>query len=241
MHLFFWKHTQNTSVTLLLFIKNFYFIYLLRNILLYIYYVIYYYLFIYTNIHLYYDQNYKLNNVYNILVNRLELYMEDYNLTQEDIVYVELSFRKKDKVLLSEFSCDKDQLKHIDNNLILNTNKLINIPISINEDSLGKPLDVEINNGLITNIKIYIDKSFTNASPSRIDNLNKSDLVNFLTIIKEQNVYIRANHKDNINFFDSNYKFYFTRDEKKNLFVLVVKVIYNDSIDKIFFIWYYDK
>lgn len=53
-----------------------------------------------------YDNIYKLTDIFDTVVNRLEEYMEDYDLKEDEIVYVELSFRKKDKVLLSEFSYD---------------------------------------------------------------------------------------------------------------------------------------
>ncbi|RYE15201.1 MAG: hypothetical protein EOP34_04155 [Rickettsiales bacterium] len=133
------------------------------------------------------------------MIKRLNLYMEEYELTNNSIVYVELSFRKKDKVLLSEFSINKERLTHIPNNDIDSTKKVLNIPISIEPGSLGDPLEVEITNGLISNIKLIIDKN----------------VIDILYLIKEKSSFIGKNHKDNITSFDSGYKFYLNRDEKK--------------------------
>ena len=102
--------------------------------------------------------------------------MEEYLLSEEYIIYVELNFRK-DKVLLSEFKSNEDLTKipPINKKKMDRDNKLLNIPISINENSLGKPLSVDIDNNLITNIKIMID----------------DNVVNFLSLIREKSSYIR--------------------------------------------------
>ena len=79
--------------------------------------------------------------------------MEDYDLTSDSIVYVELSFRKKDKLLLSEFTLNKETLTHVPKKDIVSVKKLINIPISTDPNYLGNPLEVETTNGFISNIK----------------------------------------------------------------------------------------
>jgi hypothetical protein len=142
----------------------------------------------------------SLRGVYYILVQRLEQYMEEYILKEQEIVYVELSFRRKHKVPIPEFSFGgKNKLPHIDKDTFNKTKKDLNIPFSINEESLGIPLSVEINNGFITNIILKFD----------------NNVINFLSLIKEKSGYIRTNHMDQITSFDSNYKFYLNRDAAK--------------------------
>ena len=110
---------------------------------------------------------------------------------------------------------DKRELSHIENEVIDDDKKLLNIPVSINEDFLGKPLDVEISNGFITNIILIIDYT----------------TINFLELIREKSS-LNKKHKDSLTNLDSNSLFYFIRDEKKNSFVLAIKIIDNKSVDK---------
>jgi hypothetical protein len=51
--------------------------------------------------------------------------MEDYDLTSDSIVYVELSFRKKDKLLLSEFTLNKETLTHVPKKDIVSVKSLL--------------------------------------------------------------------------------------------------------------------
>ena len=89
------------------------------------------------------------------------------------------------------------------------------MPVSINEDSIGKPLSVNVSNGVITNINITInDKQ-----------------VNFLDLIRDRAKVLRLNHKDNITHFDENFRFYLLKD--KSDFVLAIKKLSANSIDKI--------
>lgn len=179
-----------------------------------------------------YDKTYRLDDVYNTLQQRLEGYMEEYDLIEDDIVYIELIFRKKDKSLLSEFSQDFKNIKHLDNSAVIDTNKLINIPISVNENFLDQYLPIDTVDGKITNIKIYIGEKFNYASSIKTNELKESDKKNFLEVINGKNKYLRSNHMDNIKVFDDKYKFYLIKEDKR-FFVLAVKVYDENSIDKI--------
>ena len=77
----------------------------------------------------YTDYN-ELSLIYRNVAIRLEEYMESYDLVQDDISYIELSFREKDKVLLSDISIDKN-ITHIENKVIDTDKKLLTIPVSI--------------------------------------------------------------------------------------------------------------
>ena len=105
-----------------------------------------------------------------------------------DVVYIQILFRLKDVKLLSEFSLDRPSHVSVPENIM--GEKILNIPVSVNRDSLGKPLTVLVDNGFITNIILNI--------------LGKD--VNFLDIIKEKAKYLPTNHKDNIRSFDDNFK-----------------------------------
>ena len=144
---------------------------------------------------------------------RLIQTMIDYNLTEDDIVYIQVTFRQKDKKLLSEFSLDNLSLIPKPEFSLVETN--LSIPVSINEDYLGKPLPVDILNGVITFIHISID----------------GKVVNFLDIIKNNAKVLRANHKDNITCFDEKFKFYLLKD--KYDYVLAVKILGADTVDKL--------
>lgn len=88
---------------------------------------------------------------------RLNQYFDDYNLTEYDIRYVQLAIRQKDKKLLYEFFIYKDipvYISDVDNNFIKDN---LSISISVNEDSLGKPLDVKVTNGAISHLYLEID------------------------------------------------------------------------------------
>lgn len=75
-----------------------------------------------------------------IVHQRLEVLLDEYNISAEDIRYVMISFRQKDQKLLSEFSLnEKDHISTPDFKLA--ENKLI-VPVSVNEESLGIPLRV---------------------------------------------------------------------------------------------------
>ena len=156
-------------------------------------------------------------DVDNLLISvtcRLEDYLSAYNLSEDSIVYVQISFRQKDNKLLSEFSLDKPS--HIPNTDLISTEKIISLPVSINEDSIGKPLDVTVSNNIITNISLNI----------------KGNEVNFLDIIKSKaKSFGNRSHKDNITSFDEDYKFYLLRD--KHEYVLAIKTLTTDSVDKI--------
>lgn len=153
------------------------------------------------------------NQLFGIVIQRIEDYFDEYKFKSKDIVYIEISFIQKDKKLLSEFSLDKPSHISIQENIEIK-NKLT-IPISINKDSIGTPLPVNISNGIITNIRVTI----------------KNNQVNFLDVIKAKAKFLRVNHKDNIISFDDKFKFYLLKD--KYDYILAVKILEQTSIEKI--------
>jgi hypothetical protein len=97
------------------------------------------------------------NDIENLLymINaRIDQYYEVYDFIEKSIVYIQISFREMDKKLISEFYLEKPlHISAYDN---ISTKKDLAIPLPINEDSLGKPLSVDISNGIITKINLTI-------------------------------------------------------------------------------------
>jgi len=114
-----------------------------------------------------YNKSEDLLNICVLIEDRLNHYMNDYQLLFEDISYIEVTFRLKDKVLLSEFvslseTAKQNNINYLSEKDITSDNKLLSIPISINENYLGNPLSVDIDKGFITNIKLIVDKKEVN-------------------------------------------------------------------------------
>ena len=163
-----------------------------------------------------YSSELDIKNLLAVISNKLEQYMSIYNLSEDAIAYIQITFRQKDKKLLSEFSLlSSDNLIHIPRSDLKSVENNLSIPVSIDEDSLGKALPVYISEGIITHIHLEID----------------GKLVNFLDIIKSNAKMLRAKHKDNIISFDSSFKFYLLKDNYD--YVLAVKILGIDSVDKI--------
>ena len=154
-----------------------------------------------------------IDNLLSDIKFRLNDYLEDYNLSDDSITYIQVSFKQLDIRLLSEFILNKP--KHITINDFNNTYRKLNIPVSINSDSLGKPLDIQIVNNVITDIVL----------------IYKNKRINFMDVIKEKAKFLSKSHKDNINTFDTSYKFYLLKDIR--YYILAIKIIDNNTIEKI--------
>lgn len=162
-----------------------------------------------------FNSSYKheTEQLFSIVISRLKDYFYMYKLSEQSIVYILLRFRQKNKKLLSEFSVDKPS--HISKFENILTEKNLTIPVSINEDYIGKPLLVNISNGFITYIYLTIN----------------NNQINFLDVIKDKAKLLRSNHMDNITTFDQNLKFYLLKD--KFDYVLTIKILGDSSIEKI--------
>lgn len=165
--------------------------------------------------------NYEsLNNIDDLLTiinNKLDDYFSDYNLSDDSVLYVEVTFRQLDNKLLSEFSLKTPGYVEGFENKALVTTRDLNIPVSVNKDSLGNPLLTESHNGYIVNISVKI----------------KDKIVNFLDIIKDKSKFLRKNHKDNITLFHESFNFYLLKDHRNNSYILAVKRVLDNSIEKI--------
>lgn len=164
-----------------------------------------------------YDSQYKIDDLLTIVNNKLDDYFSDYNLSDQSVLYVEVTFRQLDNKLLSEFSLQTPVHVKGSENKALVTTRDLNIPVSVNKDSIGNPLLLETKDDFIVNICLKINDK----------------IVNFLDIIKDKSKFLRKNHKDNINIFHKSWNFYLLKDHRNDSYVLAVKIVKHNSIEKI--------
>lgn len=155
-----------------------------------------------------------LNILFNDIKVRLDEYFTNYNLLDEDIVYISVSFRLLDRMIYSDLVIDKKKLENLSVTEKRATLDLISIPTTTEENNLGESLPVILDsNNNITQVRVII----------------KGVIHNFLDIILEKTKYIRSNHIDIITQFDNNHKFYYI---KSNIdYILVIKQL-GDNIVK---------
>jgi hypothetical protein len=167
--------------------------------------------------------NFSYENSYEVLFYditiRLEEYFAHYYLVNEDIVYVQVSFRLLDIMIYSDLFIDKDILVNMTPTEKKDTLDLFVIPTATTEDGLGKCLPVVLDsNNKIKEVNIVI----------------QDVKYNFLDIIVEKTKYIKNSHRDVITSFHKDYKFYYI---KSNIdYILVVKEIDQNKVE-IFYKW----
>jgi len=122
-----------------------------------------------------------LHTLFNDIKVRLADYFGYYNLSDDEIIYIQVSFRTLDRILYSDLVLDKTKLKNLSPSSAKATLDIISIPTTTDEDSLGKslPLVLDLNNK-IKEVNVTIN----------------GVLYNFLDIIIEKTKYIRNKHKD---------------------------------------------
>jgi hypothetical protein len=151
-------------------------------------------------------KNTDLERLLYIIKDKIADSFETYNM-MDDVVYIQLSFRKVDSKLLSDFQIDKlddnSKMSHTDYNTIV-SNK--NITVSTNEFSLGSPLKVDLSNDNITCIYLTLG----------------NETINFIDRIVNNAKLLTPKHLDNIISFDKSYKFYLLSYFKSS-YVLAVK------------------
>ena len=157
-----------------------------------------------------------LEVLFNDIRARLEEYFSYYNLVDEDIIYIQVSFRLLDRMIYSDIAIDKEVLENVSVPEKKETLDLVSIPTTTEEDSLGHPLPIVLDNN--NNIK-------------QVDVTIKGVKSNFIDIILEKTKYIRSKHVDVITQFDNKYKFYYI---KSNIdYILVIKELGLNSIEKL--------
>ena len=156
--------------------------------------------------------------LFDIIKSRIANTFDVYNMTNDDIVYIQITFRKLDVKLLSDFILDKTLgvTKAMTKTEIDRISDTSNIPVSTDESSLGTVLKVTFVDNIITSIYVTMgNESF-----------------NFLDRIKAQSKLLPNGHKDKITHFDSSFKFYLTYINTK-YYVLAIKYVDSNKVIKI--------
>lgn len=118
-----------------------------------------------------YNTDLDLIDLADVVVDRVQQALEKYSLDSDQVVYIQLLFRKVSTNIITEFS--QGERKGI---LPLGANKNYykidthNIPISVKEDSLGIPLDTSSNgDNYIYRIDLKIKGVFCNFMDKILD------------------------------------------------------------------------
>ncbi len=128
-----------------------------------------------------YDNETNLSDLYFDILQRLEQYYSSYNLSDSDIVYIQVSFRSLYWQVKSDLSINNIKSLTLSNQDTKRSLDIITIPLSTKPNYLPKPLDTIIDkNKQINRVILTID--------------NKS--INFMDLIVEKTKLIRNNHKD---------------------------------------------
>jgi len=150
-----------------------------------------------------------------------------YNLVDDDLDYIQLSFTHLDVKILSDFYMDKSNF-YKDNSAseIRKINSIISIPVSISEYSLGEPLKVSLHkDNNITNIYLYTKNTAINF-------MDRIKAINFMDRIKAIAKLLPASSKHKNMLLGSRYKFYHI-SEKLISAIYAIKRLVDGSVDKI--------
>lgn len=160
-----------------------------------------------------YDYREDLNTLFADINIRLQEYLGYYNLHDEDIVYIQVSFRLLDKMIYTDLMIDKDNLQDVSIGEKKSTLDLVNIPATTNENVLGECLVTSLDdNNNIKTVNVII----------------KGIKYNFMDIILEKTKFIKNKHIDKITQFDKTCKFYYI---KSNIdYILVIKQLGDNII-----------
>lgn len=95
-----------------------------------------------------YTNTSNIENLQTLVEGRIFDFFGNYKLSDDDVVYVQLRFRKVNTQLLSKFSIVNDNTEvEVYNFMAKSVYKkldgLSNIPVSVNESCLGKPLVID--------------------------------------------------------------------------------------------------
>lgn len=88
-----------------------------------------------------FDSDSNIDDLLSIVISILEDYFYEYSLTDDSIIYIQISFKQKHNKLSSEFSLEKPY--HTIKFDTLWIKYKLSIPVFINEYSIGKPLQTK--------------------------------------------------------------------------------------------------
>lgn len=149
------------------------------------------------------------------VISKLNVVLSEYGLTNENLEYIQLSFRVLDKNIYSDLFVDKSKVNFLSASNRKTLSKNIKIPEILERDKLGKPLGLKVDNdNFITSIELTINGITSN----------------FLDQIIEKAKHLKKNHPDNLTRFDKDYEFYYIKSSID--YILVLKNLDRFNVEK---------
>jgi len=153
-----------------------------------------------------YNDIYDIIELLNTITTRLEYSFKSYQISENSIQYIQLSFSEVNIKLTRDLILDKNILHSVDTTDEISISKCIYIPVSVYPKALEIALSKQLDNNMnITNIYLNIH----------------GKNIHFLDEIKAKARFLKPNHMNNISKFDSSLNFYLLKD--KYLYVLAIK------------------
>jgi len=154
------------------------------------------------------------------VLERIDKVLEDYNIINESVNYVQIIFYVVNPELLVEYKLDESDVinKRIGSNEVKVFDSIKEVPLTINFKGVLIPIICEIRDKYITNVPVSI----------------KGHVVNFLDLIKQQNKVLalkKSNRNELISDFDEDWIFYLVEGNRS--YILAHKYIDPFTIKKI--------
>lgn len=138
-----------------------------------------------------YNSDIDLHELVNVVTERIQQCLDKYQLDSDEIVYIQLLFRKVNTSIITEFSQEKvKSSEHI--NKSITKFDTYTIPISVEDSSLGINLNTYSKDGFIYQVDYNIN-GVTH---------------NFMSKIRTKNKFLKNNHADKVLKLSDDYKFY---------------------------------
>lgn len=160
-----------------------------------------------------YNNHLDLNGFISNIITRLSDTFELYDISNDQVVLVQVSFRKLDSQIINELYLSDSLASNMD----LSNRQELSVPVSIDENTLG------------TKLKTLSDKGFINYIELPI----KGKYINFYDYIVKHYKFLSNKHINNIGKLDSGFSFYLVLASGRS-YVLAVRVG-KDYIEKIKF------
>lgn len=155
-----------------------------------------------------------IEGLYNAVLLRLVQCLDQYNLSDANVLYVQISFLLLDKMSFSDLVISKDKLVNVSSREKRDSVNLISLPTSVDEEYLGKPLPTVLGaDGLVKKVHLTVNKV----------------IVNLMDLIIEKTTFIRKGHKDIITEFDHTWNFYYIKSTTD--FILATNTLEGNIVD----------
>lgn len=100
-----------------------------------------------------YDSDSNITILQDDIIKSLSKLLDEYDLTEDDIIYFQLIFKLIDRKFLSDLSYDPISVDNKNKTILNRQVKLF--PLDVNPNLLGKPLDCYTMNGVVESLVVY--------------------------------------------------------------------------------------